>query len=63
MTYTFKSTLGTLELPRYQCLVCISAHRFWECSSCELMDQLGKEAKEEWEEEWERTHPSQGEEK
>ena len=57
MTYTFKSTLGTLELPCYQCLICISAQRFWECNECELMNQLGKEAKEIWGKEWERTHP------
>lgn len=53
MTARLDTPFGTLELPRYDCLVCLSERRFTLCTACLFMDAVSRAAHDEWtKEEW-----------
>lgn len=48
MTFRLDTPFGSLELPRYDCLVCLSERQFMLCTACMVMDAISRAAQDEW---------------
>lgn len=56
MTFRLDTSFGSLELPRFDCLICLSERTFMSCTSCMVMDAISTEAHDEWTRLWEEWH-------
>lgn len=52
MTWKLETDYGTLELPRFSCLICFSQFRFTACNMCPVVLHIERKAHDEWTRIW-----------
>lgn len=52
MTWKLETDYGTLELPRFDCLICFSEGRFMSCTMCPVTREFAHKAHDEWTRIW-----------
>ena len=52
MTWELETDYGTLELPRFDCLICFSEMCFMSCNMCPVVREIEHKAHDEWTRIW-----------
>lgn len=52
MTWKLETDYGTLELPRFDCLICFSKMRFMSCNMCPVVLHIKDKAQNTWPRIW-----------
>lgn len=62
MTWRLETDYGTLNLPRFDCLICFSMGRFMSCTACPVTRNIAHYAHDEWTRIWDEEHEMKEEE-